>query len=120
MTRRERIQFFYREAGYSYDPKTETERQGRMRCARALASAEIHAEQNGWIVEWVPDPDADRSWMDEETRRENQEAFGAILYTECSACGSKQTAVASLWGIFEPSDEYRRVVAAELALEAKV
>ena len=36
-------QFFLKHAGYSYNPKTETLMQGRIRSARALAKAEREA-----------------------------------------------------------------------------
>ena len=47
--------FFYLNAGFSYDPKRETEEQGRRRTARELADAEAYAEREGWEMSWEPD-----------------------------------------------------------------
>lgn len=104
--------FFLKNAGCSYRPAVETMRQGKARNARELAKAERDASALGYTFEWVIDTDADNSWMSEESKAENQEAFGCICY---DANGEQK---ASLWGIFEPSREYRRVVEAELAQEA--
>jgi hypothetical protein len=105
------IKFFVEHAGFSYDPKTQTPAQGKAQCARSLARAERMAANLGFTFEWEYDHDADNSWMDEETRAENQEAFA------CIARDGSGNVVASLWGIFEPSREYKRVVEAELAQE---
>ena len=43
--------FFYENAGYSYDPKTETPEQGRIRCARDLADAEMVGQRLGYVLE---------------------------------------------------------------------
>jgi hypothetical protein len=102
-------QFFYDNAGYSYKPG-ETENEGRIRCAKTLAQFEEAAELAGVEYQWVIDDCADWSWMD-EARKEEHEAFGCVA-TLASTGG--QT---SLWGIVDPSNEYRRVVQAELAME---
>ena len=106
------FQFFYANAGYSWDSKTETRQQGRAKTARMLVAAEIWARETGVYFEWVPDPDADTSWMSDDLRADNQNAFG------CVCRDAEGTQLESLWGIFEPSAGYRRVVQAELALEA--
>lgn len=46
--------FFYEHAGYSYGPE-ETRAEGRARCARELAIAELTARERGWHVETSPD-----------------------------------------------------------------
>ena len=52
-------QFFFDNAGYSYNPETETPEQGRTRCAQRLAEAEEEADRRGWWVEWVDDGEED-------------------------------------------------------------
>src|SRR6267154_1105829 len=48
--------FFYEQAGYSYDPKTETQEQGRVRCAKSMANDEATASaMEGWHYEWQDD-----------------------------------------------------------------
>lgn len=42
--------FFYRNAGYSYDPKRETAQQGRERTARDLAHAETMLRRGPYFV----------------------------------------------------------------------
>jgi len=119
-------QFFYDNAGYSYG-KGETREQGRMRCARSLAEAEVYAWDHDWVFSWEYDdngcsgcdcgsPDCPcASGAEHET-------LGCILFNrEQRAHGNvipPQIALASLWGICEPTTEYRRVVEAELASEA--
>lgn len=106
------FEFFLKNAGFSYNPATETPAKGKARCARELAKAERDASALGYTFEWLIDEDADNSWMDEELKAENQEAFW------CACYDYEGTLRASLSGIFEPSHEYRRVVEAELAQEA--
>ncbi len=97
-------QFFYKWAGWSYNPATETARQGRWRCAKRLAQAEAWAEEQGITYEWMPD---DLPWDGDGPAPD--EMLG------CVATHGDETA--SLWGIGDPSPEYRRVVEAELACE---
>ena len=51
-TKQTPVDFFYEHAGYSYDPKCETQNQGRRRCARGLAKAEAKASKLGFTFEW--------------------------------------------------------------------
>lgn len=116
-TARTPYRFFLEQAGYSYDPKTERPIDGKRRCARELSKAERHSLDNGWYVEW---------WQDENgcsgcdcgavdcrcSNGDEHETLGCVLKDEDG------DVLASLWGICEPSREYRRVVAAELALES--
>jgi hypothetical protein len=118
-------QFFARHGAYSYDPKAETPDQGRMRCARAMATAEAYARDNGWHTEWTQDGEC-YAWQGEcfdvitDWRRvegETYHGWWATLYDEHG------TAIGSLCGVtFEDdnrlADPHRRVVEAELALEA--
>lgn len=103
--------FFFKHAGYSYDPKTETAQQGRRRCARELASAEEDAEVIGITFKWEPSESPDLSWMDESVRNEVHEVW------DCLAFNPVTKKYASLCDITDPSEEYIRVVQAQLATE---
>lgn len=108
--------FFFKHAGYSYDPKKETKLQGRWRCATALALAERKANNVGLRFEWSVDPDCDSSEFSEEKP--------AWALWQCLARGQDGKPCASLGGIDfgrrgEPwGQPYKRVVEAELAAEA--
>lgn len=113
--------FFYKHAGYSYDPAKETEAEGRERGAIQLAQAEQYALNNDWEVVWEYDQEpcigCDCGDFDCPcyARREH-ETFAAFL-TDGRGRESHHI-LAALGSICEPSEEYRRVVNAELALEA--
>lgn len=104
MDRASRVAFFYEWAGWSYDPLKESPKQGRQRCAESLASAEEWAEEAEVSFEWTHD---ELPW-DGDCDPPNE-----LLC--CLATHGDETA--SLCGIGDPSDQYRRVVQAELALE---
>lgn len=114
-------QFFYDHAGYSFDPRTETEEQGRVRCAQALAAAEqryldAHRD-NGVCVVWENDPDAARFW--EKARRDGSADIGHFDQCEIACIlDASGLCLASLGGVLDADDDYRRVIRAELALEA--
>ena len=93
-------QFFFANAGYSYNPETETPEQGRARCAQRLAAAEAEADRRGWWVEWTDDGEEDGAprWC-------------ALLRDSGSAV------LGSLGGIDVCAGPYTRVVAAELAAD---
>ena len=109
--------FFLRNAGTSYKPATQTKRQGQSEGARMLAKAERDAAALGFTFDWDYDqegcigcacgsPDCKCSTGEDH---------------ECLSCICRNAdgeAVASLGSICEPSREYRRVIEAELALEA--
>lgn len=59
-------EFFYKWAGYGYNPKTETKEQGRRAGAKRLAKAEAYAVDHEWYYEWQPSQNPDTSWMDAE------------------------------------------------------
>lgn len=80
------------------------------RGALALARAEAHAQANDWYYEWVYDVDADLSWLEEGQTVD--EVLGCILKD------SQGNVYGSLWGITDPDRDYRRVIEAELALDA--
>ena len=90
--------FFYKHAGYSYGPG-QTKRQGRMEGAMKLAQAEQEAEARNWTIEWSYDD-------------QPYEVLVAVLKDEHG------NSIGSLGGIGDPDSNYRRVVEAELALEA--
>jgi hypothetical protein len=100
--------FFWTNAGTSYHPATETEGEGRARGARELAEAETWAQSVGMTFMWHDDdlstdqyqPEVGQTW----------EVASAWVNGEC---------VASLCGIEGATSEYRRVVEAELAMEAR-
>lgn len=122
-------QFFFENAGYSYNPATETEAEGRLRCARQLAQAEAWAQAEGLEYVWEDDPDCtedDFEFPEDKAHVREHGAVGCILYRPCPDHGADckhAEHLASLWGITESlnnreRDNYRRVVEAELALEA--
>lgn len=108
-------QFFFDNAGASWKPP-ETQTQGKIRGARALAAAETAARDGGYAFEWRPDPHID-----------SREFSDSRPYWRLWECLMRDAAghgvVGSLSGIDfgrdgEPwGDNYRRVVEAELALE---
>lgn len=106
-------EFFYLNAGWSYDPHKQTKEEGRQECARALAMAERWATETGVEYRWEIDQDGP-PWRDDDDDN---------TYWSCVAIDDDYECVASLGGIDfvtgEPWGEgYRRVVEAELALEA--
>ena len=104
------ISFFQTHAGYCTPP-------GRMACARNLAQAEQDADLYGFSFEWSEDEcgcsgcECGSKQCDCHTGRQHE--------TLCCVCrDNKGAVVASLGGICSPDRNYRRVVEAELALEA--
>lgn len=112
--------FFFEHAGWSYDPQTESEFAGRVRCALELEHAEACGADHGFEFDWEPDNDTRAEDFDAEVfpPRDDEESWrfwGCILRYQ----GKERD---SLWGISfasnAPSDEpYARVVEAELASE---
>ncbi len=113
-------QFFYDHAGYSFDPRTETKESGRVRCAQALAAAEqryldAHRDSGVRIV-WETD---EQSWSDwrVDSRSGDTDSEPDTIEQACILDASG-LCLASLGGIEDADDDYRRVIRAELALEA--
>lgn len=108
-------QFFAKHAGYSYDPKKETEDQGRMRCAESLAIDEYDARDKGFTFLWSVDPDINSGDFSDE------KPFYKLW--QCAMYNREGRIVNSLHGIDfgrnkEPFGKpYKRVVEAELAGE---
>lgn len=109
------VKFFTAKAGSSYDPKKETEAQGRARGARQLAAAEAWALGQNYSFTWEVDDSADSSDFSDEKP--------AWHLWVCTMRDQHGHPVQSLGGVDfgrdgEPwGDDYRRVVEAELALE---
>lgn len=132
-------QFFLKHAGYSWNEKTETRMQGRVKGARALARAEREARDGGFTYRWSIDPDSLSSdWAEHNTedppiRADGSRADGGSCgcskcdpwqVWQCAMYNSDGHIVNSLHSIDfgrdgEPwGDPCKRVVEAELALEA--
>lgn len=109
--------FFYRNAGWSYNPQTETKRQGRERGARQLAKAETNAAKAGVTFEWVGDECIGCDCSSDTCACCTGEAHASMC---CIARDAAGHVIGSLGSICEPSREYRRVVEAEVAMEAEV
>lgn len=106
--------FFYENAGFSYDPKKESEEAGRKRCARALADAEQGARNLGYSFDWEPDEIDSSDFSDE---RPAWGLFVCVMYRpDGTVCGSLSGVDFGRDGS-PHADPYRRVVEAELALE---
>lgn len=106
--------FFLRNAGYSYDPKTQTKQQGRAAAARKLAKAERDARALGYSFEWRDD------WAVGDHAKEYGEAYANGGPETCESClmlNSTGEVMQSLGCIDDATRDYRRVVEAELALE---
>jgi hypothetical protein len=106
-------QFFYDNAEYSWNPATETQEQGRERCARELAAAEQRMKDGPYYVTEEPDPegiDWDNGydgdvWVVQLWKNVDEETYGDYP-------------LGSLGGVACDEDSpYLRVVAANLALE---
>ena len=108
------VKFFLANAGYSWNPKTETETEGRQRSAESLAKAEDWALDNGYSFDWRED-DLDSSEFSDERP--------AWTLWQCTMFNASGEIVQELGGIDfgrdgSPwGDSYRRAVEAELALE---
>ncbi len=107
--------FFYAQAGYGYQPDQETKEQGRRRCAMQLTEAEQWARDNDVSFEWSIDDLDSSEWNDDpepwaQWRCVAHDEDGAVV---ASLCGIDFGRDVEPWG-----QPYRRVVEAELALEA--
>lgn len=109
-------QFFYDNAGFSYDPKKETEAEGKLRCAQALAEAEDYGKRHGFVFQWEADQDGciGCECGSEDCHCCTGEAHEVLC---CVLRDEDGTVLASLGAICEPTREYGRVIEAELALE---
>jgi hypothetical protein len=103
------VRFFEEHAGAAY-PVGMRRRDGRRHSARELAIAEyvLEDEHPDAVVEWYVDPDARLHYPDEDV----DEYFLASLEEP------KGEQLAALGAIGDPDANYRRVIEAELAMEA--
>lgn len=110
----EAIMFHYDNGGYSYDPATERPEDGRARCALAAAGAEAWAREQGIEFRWSDD------WhvTDHATEFDCYDDGGPETCELCAAYLG-DTMLACLGCIDDASDEYRRVIEADLAAEAR-
>jgi hypothetical protein len=113
--------FFLENAGYSVPP-------GRAVCALSSARAEQWADDNGIGFRLEDDADADASfvetWPEADQKRwkaQDHMCYVMFCYRPCPEHGwncKHREVLSALGGIFDPTDDYLRVVRAELALEA--
>lgn len=109
--------FFYQHAGYSWNPKTETQEQGRIRCAKELAEAELQADRRNWSYEWSDDWSigSHKKFYGEDSAYADHEP------SSCESCVLRDedgNVLASLGCIDDADNNYRRVIEAELTDEA--
>ena len=107
------VSFFFEHAGWSYDPATETPEQGRRRCAERLADSEAWASAMGVRFNWHEDFQIDHAAEFDCYADGGPETCECVLATLDGEC------VGSLSCIDDATDEYRRVVEAEVASEAR-
>lgn len=118
------VRWHYTHGGYSYDPAIETKQQGRWRCARQAAEAEAWAKEYA-VIEWVDDSESfdpqdcdggmpDCGWCppDREGPCPGHECEGCVLSVRGTSMHT------SLRRIVDADADYRRVVEADLAVEA--
>lgn len=103
-------QFFFVNAGYSYDPKKETPTRGKMRGAKAMAKAEARAKRDGYYFTWDDDPGGWDSIGDVDP-----DSMSRV--ESCRMISPDGETVQSLGSIIDADQKYRRVIEAELALE---
>lgn len=121
MKKQSPVRFFFKHAGWSYDPKTETRVQGRWKCARALAEAEAWARDCGVWYEWKQ---SDINSSDFSDEKPNWALFDCTAYRtngkievigHLAACDFGRDC--DPWTDAD-TRAYARVVEANLALEA--
>jgi hypothetical protein len=116
------VAFFHEHAGFAYDPKRETEAQGRLRRARQLAAGEAWAQEEGYSFDWQEDPySTSAAWIESgEDGGPDRNPWATWYCHMIDAGGEEQRGLYGVdfgrdgqpWG-----DPYRRVVEAELAAE---
>lgn len=94
----ERSLWFYDHASWGYVPAIQTTEQGHMESARRYADAEVWAEENSLEFAWAYD----------------EEYYNLLM---CLAYKDGEV-VASVGGVDSGDEDYRRVIEAELAIEA--
>ncbi len=114
------VRFFFKHAGWSYDPAKESSQAGRWRCAKALASAEAWARETGVRYQWQTDDNADRSGIAHDSPLWQCVAIAGEDVVE-SLSGIDLGSNGDPWmsGIPGGGSDYARVVEAELAGEIR-
>ena len=108
--RHKALRFFLDNAGWSYDPLTETPFQGKWKGARTLADAEERMRRGSYYIDIEPD---DLPW-------DGDFPYDGPLWIVSLWEGAwwEQELLGSLSGVACPKDDpYLRVVAAQLAAE---
>src|SRR3990167_11418048 len=115
---KDREAFFYENAGYSWDPSSESREEGRRKCARYLAEAEACGERVGLEVQWDYDYDAPYFLSDEAHEGPYYFAWveGPTGSTVAALGGIDEDPCPQGQGILTP---YARVIEAELLSEAR-
>jgi hypothetical protein len=110
--------FFYEHAGYSYDPKTETAEQGRIRCAMELARAEAYGRTLGYSFEWRDDWEigSHKDYFGDDSAYAKREPDTCEQCTMLDTDGKRMPF--ALGCIDDADANYRRVIEAELAEDA--
>ena len=103
------VTFFKKHGGYSTRPG-ETKKKAIQNSAERLARAEQYGTDMGWTVTW--DYDQEEYQLGDAEETPPSEVLVAVLRD------SDGNVIGSLGGIGDPDDNYKRVVEAELALEA--
>jgi len=108
--------FFRDNAGFAYNPKTETSDEGKVRHARELAVAEMEIQKNSnYRYEWAVDPGMDSSDFETDEKKRPHRLWCVTLYR-------RHESIDHLGGVdfgangSPKKDSYRRVVEAEIAL----
>lgn len=111
----EALRFHWEHGGYNYNPATETADQGRARCALEAAGAEAWAQEQGIEFRWEDD------WNIGDHAAEFPDAYDDGGPETCEMCTAYlgDTMLTCLGCIDDASDEYRRVIEAEMAMEAR-
>jgi hypothetical protein len=102
------IRFFFKWGAWGHNPALETPLQGRWKCARSLAAAEQWGKENHLSFEWGDD------------FRDGDEPDDVERVEYCTVFDREGNHLTSLGAIWDASPEYRRVIQAEMATEAKL
>jgi len=113
------VKFFREQAGYSYDPKTQTEEEGREECARELAKAEQWEWDEGYTFDWEEDDIPFECACDNPDceSHEPHTAYVCIMRTPAGASCQSLCGISFGPGVEPWGQAYKRVVEAELASE---
>ncbi len=111
------IEFFAANCGIARFPH-ETEDEARARCARELAEAEAEAIERAYVFEWIND---DEPCIGCECGDETCDCYTGAPH-EVLGCivraNPNDRPLAALFGICGATPAYRRLIEAELAMEA--